>query len=275
MCEVSCVRSRMCEQSVRPQCFHITHLCSWTGGAPLESRHTVSIDRVLHRKSGVNIDSPTAATALTSWEALYQAKCRMLSVALEPTQVDLFWDHTQVDLFCDPTQVDLFWDPTQVDLFCDPIQVDLFWDPTQVDLCYLSCCSSLRCCLLHARRNLIAHHSRHEAAQGARGRGVDNALVSQEWTMSLWLRSAQCACGSAKGARSGASVSLTSWGFKSQDQSALHGCTMGSAKATGGMSRWSKTLSKASRAHPYPAVTCTPIPCRYLHNQYVAFKTIQ
>jgi len=149
MCEVSCVRSRMCEQSVRPQCFHITHLCSWTGGALLESRHTVSIDRVLHRKSGVNIDSPTAATALTSWEALYQAKCRMLSVALEPTQVDLFWDHTQVTCFATPHKLTCFGTPHKLTCFGTPYKLTCFGTPHKLTcaiyraaaVCVAACCT--------------------------------------------------------------------------------------------------------------------------------------
>ena len=59
----------------------------------------------------------------------------------------------------------------------EPTQFDLFGDPTQVDLWYLSCYSSLHCCLFHARRNLIAHHTRHAPAKGARGRGVEQGCV--------------------------------------------------------------------------------------------------
>jgi len=42
---------------------------------------------------------------------------------------------------------------------------------------------------------------------------------------------------------------------------------MGSAKATEGMSRWSKTLSRASRAEPHPTTSCT--------TNSVAFKMIR
>jgi len=210
MCEVSCVRWRMCEHSVTRHCLHITHYCTCTGGALLESRHTVSIEHQIEKTVSISTRQPPQPPSHLGRPCTRQnAQCHLSQCHLKHNVIYRSWTHT----------IWFVWWP------------HTSWLVVSIVL--------QQSALLPVPRKEKPDSTPHQT----------------------------CASKRSKGARSGARVCLTSWGFKSQDQSALHGCTMGSAKATEGMSRWSNTLSKASLAHPYPTTTCTI--------NYVAFKTIR